>query len=85
MQGLAVITGEGIELVVTLGTGIGTALFRDSALMPHLELAHHPIHGNKTYNEYLGDKVRQKKMFQRCWSAMLFGCTRGRAPFTPIE
>ena len=25
------------------------------------------------------------KMFQRCWSAMLFGCTRVRAPFTPIE
>jgi len=60
MQGLAVIKGAGIELVVTLGTGIGTALFRDCALMPHLELAHHPIHGNKTYNEYLGDKVRQK-------------------------
>ena len=60
MQGLAVIKGAGIELVVTLGTGIGTALFRDRALMPHLELAHHPIHGNKTYNEYLGDKVRQK-------------------------
>ena len=25
------------------------------------------------------------KMFQRCWSAMLFGCTRVRAPFNPIE
>ena len=59
MQGLAVITGEGLEFVVTLGTGIGTALFRDGELMPHLELAHHPIHGTKTYNEYLGDKVRK--------------------------
>jgi polyphosphate glucokinase len=67
MQGLAAITGEGIELVVTLGTGIGTALFRDSELMPHLELAHHPIHGNKTYNEYLGDKVR-KKIGNKKWN-----------------
>ena len=67
MQGLAVITGEGIELVVTLGTGIGTALFRDSVLMPHLELAHHPIHGHKTYNEYLGDKVR-KKIGNKKWN-----------------
>ena len=67
MQGLAVITGAGLELVVTLGTGIGTALFRDGVLMPHLELAHHPIHGNKTYNEYLGDKVR-KKIGNKQWN-----------------
>jgi polyphosphate glucokinase len=67
MHGLAVITGEGIEVVVTLGTGIGTAVFRDRALMPHLELAHHPIHGTKTYNEYLGDKVR-KKIGNKKWN-----------------
>jgi polyphosphate glucokinase len=66
MHGLAVITGEGLEVVVTLGTGIGTALFRDGVLMPHLELAHHPIHGTKTYNAYLGDQVR-KKGLQALW------------------
>jgi polyphosphate glucokinase len=60
MQGLAVIRGTGLELVVTLGTGVGTALFRDGELMPHLELAHHPVRGRKTYNEYLGDKARKK-------------------------
>lgn len=60
MQGFGVIRGRGLELVVTLGTGIGTALFLDGKLTPHLELAHHPVHGNKTYNEYIGDKVRKK-------------------------
>lgn len=67
MQGLAVIRGKGLELVVTLGTGVGTALFRDGELMPHLELAHHPVHGRHTYNEYLGDRAR-KKSGVRAWN-----------------
>ena len=60
MQGLPVISGTGLELVLTLGTGAGTALFRDGALMPHLELAQHPVHKKKTYNDYIGDKARKK-------------------------
>ncbi len=67
MQGLAVVRGTGLELVVTLGTGVGTALFRDGELMPHLELAHHPVRGRKTYNEYLGDRAR-KKTGARQWN-----------------
>jgi polyphosphate glucokinase len=43
MQGLAVIQGKGVELVITLGTGFGTALYLDGRLGPHLELAHHPF------------------------------------------
>ncbi len=61
MQGLAVIGGKGLELVVTLGTGVGTALYRNGELMPHLELAHHPVYKGKTYNEYIGDKVLHEK------------------------
>ena len=34
--------GKGLELVVTLGTGVGTAFFYDGRLLPHLEFAHHP-------------------------------------------
>ena len=60
MQGLAVIEGKGLELVLTLGTGAGTALMRDGELMPHLELAHHPIRGRKSYNDYIGQAARQK-------------------------
>lgn len=60
MQGLALVTGRGVELVVTLGTGVGTALFRDGELAPHLELAHHPLHKGKTYDEYLGNAAYEK-------------------------
>jgi polyphosphate glucokinase len=60
MQGLAAIEGHGIEFVLTLGTGAGTALFRDGELMPHLELAHHPVAKKKTYDEYIGNAEREK-------------------------
>lgn len=59
MQGLALVSGRGLEFVVTLGTGVGTALYRDGELMPHMELAHHPIHKGKTYDEYLGEAARK--------------------------
>jgi polyphosphate glucokinase len=40
VQGSAVVHGEGFELMVTLGTGVGCALFEDGVLLPHLELSH---------------------------------------------
>lgn len=55
LQGMEVVKGEGVELVVTLGTGVGTAVFADGWLAPHLELAHHPFRKGQTYNEQLGD------------------------------
>jgi len=67
MQGLAVIKGNGLELVITLGTGVGTALFRDGELMPHLELAHHPAHKDADYNGYLGKKAL-KKIGKKSWN-----------------
>jgi polyphosphate glucokinase len=60
LQGLAVIHSEGIELVVTFGTGVGTALFREGELAPHLELAHHPLAKDETYNERLGDAALER-------------------------
>jgi polyphosphate glucokinase len=60
MQGFAVVKGKGLEMVITLGTGFGTALFRDGELMPHLEIAHMPAHKGETFDDYLGDKHRRK-------------------------
>src|SRR5262245_42000102 len=37
VQGLGVIEGRGVELVLTLGTGVGSALFLDGRLVPNLE------------------------------------------------
>lgn len=61
VQGFGAIKGQGLEMVLTLGTGAGTAIFRDGEVMPHLELAHHPVSGNKTYDEYIGNAARRKK------------------------
>jgi polyphosphate glucokinase len=55
MQGAAVVQGHGLELVVTLGTGVGTALFLDGQLLPHLEMAHQPFRKGETYDQQLGD------------------------------
>ena len=60
MQGLGVVSGKGLEMVVTLGTGFGTAILKNGVLLPHLELAHHPIAKKQTYDEYIGDKALEK-------------------------
>ncbi|MDX6200508.1 MAG: polyphosphate glucokinase, partial [Frankiales bacterium] len=60
LQGSAVVTGIGVELVITLGTGVGSAVFENGVLTPHLELAHHPLRRDLTYNEYIGDAARKK-------------------------
>ena len=67
MQGLAAIQGNGLELMLTLGTGAGTGLFRDGEIMPHMELAHHPVHNDKTYDEYVGDK-EMKRIGKKHWN-----------------
>ncbi|MFW6359787.1 MAG: ROK family protein [Chroococcales cyanobacterium] len=54
IQGLGAISGKGIELAITLGTGFGTALFVDGVLVPNLEVAHHRFRKKKTYEELLG-------------------------------
>ncbi|TMM14952.1 MAG: ROK family protein [Actinobacteria bacterium] len=60
LQGAAVVKGKGLELVVTLGTGVGTGLFFHGRLTPHMELAHHPLRKNESYNEYLGNAARSR-------------------------
>jgi polyphosphate glucokinase len=60
VQGYAAVEGKGLELVVTLGTGVGSALFLNGKLVASLELAHHPFRGNKTYEEILGLKALEK-------------------------
>jgi len=67
VQGFGIVKGRGLEVVLTLGTGAGTAVFRDGLLMPHLELAQHPIHDNQTYNDYIGSKALRREGAKK-WS-----------------
>jgi polyphosphate glucokinase len=55
VQGLGVISGQGLECVITLGTGMGFGLYQDGRLAPHLELSQHPIHKGKTYDLFIGN------------------------------
>jgi polyphosphate glucokinase len=60
MQGLGAIKGEGVEMVITLGTGLGSALFEDGRLAPHIELAHIPFRKGETYEDQLGNRALKK-------------------------
>ena len=57
MQGLAAITGQGVEMVITLGTGVGCGLFLDGRLAPHLEIGHIPFRKSQTFEEQLGNQA----------------------------
>jgi polyphosphate glucokinase len=74
MQGLGAVAGTGVELVITLGTGVGSALFLYGKLVPNLELGHHPFRKGETYEEQLGraalDDVGKKTWNQRLEKAI---------------
>ncbi|MGE0041938.1 MAG: ROK family protein [Vicinamibacterales bacterium] len=54
IQGMAAISGAGVELVITLGTGFGSALFLDGRSLGVFEMGHHPLRHDKTYEDLLG-------------------------------
>jgi polyphosphate glucokinase len=70
VHGLGVIEREGLECVITLGTGLGFALFDSGRLTPHLELSHHPIDDDKDYDQYIGDAAL-KSMGRKRWNKHL--------------
>lgn len=70
IQGLGIVEGRGVELVLTLGTGIGSALFLDGRLVPNLELGHHPFELGRTYEERLSDRVLHR-IGVRPWKSRL--------------
>ncbi len=73
VQGYGAIEGQGVELLLTFGTGMGSALFTDGKLCPGLELGHHPWR-EKTYEDYLGrrglDKYGKKHWNKRLQEAI---------------
>ncbi len=51
---------DGVVLVLTIGTGIGSALFLDGKLVPNTQLGHLELHGVKA-EWRASDRVRQEK------------------------
>lgn len=69
VQGYGAVRGEGVEMILTLGTGMGSAIFTDGRLCPGLELGHHPWR-KKTYEDYLGIRGLRKYGKKR-WNKLL--------------
>jgi len=70
IQGFGAIAGSGVELVITLGTGFGSALFVNGKLVPNLEMGHHPFRKGETYEEQLG-RAAMDKEGKKKWNARL--------------
>ena len=62
-----VITGTGLEVVMTLGTGLGFSVFHGGKLSPHFELSHATVRRNTTYDTWIGDRER-RRMGNTFWS-----------------
>ena len=70
VQGLGAIKGEGVELVITLGTGFGSALFVNGKLVPNLEMGHHRFRKGDTYEEQLG-RAALEEVGKKQWNSRL--------------
>lgn len=84
MQGLAAIKGKGVEMVCTLGTGFGTALFYDGRLQVHLEIAHLPFRKRETYDQQLGDAAR-KEVGHKKWVKRVHEAIANMATLTNFD
>ncbi|MBV9119344.1 MAG: ROK family protein [Chloroflexi bacterium] len=60
VQGYGDIEGKGVEMVLTFGTGVGSAVYVDGKLVPNLELGHAPFRDDLTYEDFLSDAALEK-------------------------
>lgn len=51
---------DGVVMMITLGTGIGTALLHRGQLVPNTELGHVPLHGDDA-EKYAAELVRERE------------------------
>lgn len=58
VAGAGVVTGHGHEMIVTLGTGLGNAVFDNGVLAPHVEVSQGPVRWGLTYDDYIGEHER---------------------------
>jgi polyphosphate glucokinase len=60
VHGAGVVAGSGFEVVFTLGTGLGCAVFDGGKLAPHIELSHAPVRRSTIYDEWIGEHERRR-------------------------
>lgn len=74
-----VVAGQGLELVLTLGTGLGCALFDGGRLAPHLELSQAPVRWGLSYDTYIGEHER-RRLGDSFWSRRVVRVVDGLRP-----
>ncbi|SKC48587.1 polyphosphate glucokinase [Krasilnikoviella flava] len=79
VHGAGVVAGSGVELVLTLGTGLGSALFDGGRLAPHLEWSHAPVRRGATYDQYVGEPER-RRLGDGLWSRRVVAMIDGLRP-----
>ncbi|WP_278236555.1 ROK family protein [Isoptericola sp. AK164] len=79
MHAAGVVAGSGIELVLTLGTGLGSALFDGGRLAPHLEWSRAPVRRGTTYDAYVGEPER-RRLGNGLWSRRVVTVVDGLRP-----
>ncbi|MFC8191382.1 ROK family protein [Cellulomonas sp. NPDC057328] len=79
VHGAGVVSGTGLELVLTLGTGLGSALFDGGRIAPHLELSHAPVRWGTTYDAYVGQHERAR-LGDGLWSRRVRRVVEGFRP-----
>jgi polyphosphate glucokinase len=75
MQGCAVVEGHGFEFVMTLGTGVGTAVFNNGILIPHMELSHAMFRKGDSFDVHLGNAARKDVGGERWIGRVLLAIT----------
>jgi polyphosphate glucokinase len=60
VHGFGAVSGKGVEMLLTLGTGLGSSLFMDGRLVPNLDLGHHPLRSGQSYEQLLGKRALER-------------------------
>jgi polyphosphate glucokinase len=79
VAGAGAVSGYGFEVMFTLGTGLGNAIFDNGVLLPHLEISRSPVRRGRLYDDYIGDKAR-KRVGQTAWSLRVRDAILGLRP-----
>jgi polyphosphate glucokinase len=79
VHGAAVVSGRGLEVMFTLGTGLGCAVFDDGALVPKIELSRSPVRKGVIYDEWVGDRAR-RRVGNWAWSKRVRSAVDGLRP-----
>ncbi|WP_435738776.1 ROK family protein [Cellulosimicrobium sp. PMB13] len=79
VHGAGVVAASGLELVLTLGTGLGSALFHGGRLAPHLEWSRAPVRRGTSYDEYVGEPER-RRLGNALWSRRVLAVVDGLRP-----